>query len=154
MEIQDLDQFTVSQLTEIFNTFNQDEKPIKAFRSRKQAVDRLAALDNFARWGATLRDDGHVEYDTTGFVPVEVSDGEPDGQTETVDALEDVQGSVDHMPEETPAFTDAAAAVDAAFAFVKATKEQLGAMDATERATYRRRRRAAARTARRLRAAS
>lgn len=144
MEIQDLDDLTVSQLTVLFNTMQDtDEKPIKAFRSRKQAVDRIAALDRLAYWDARLTDDGGVEFDhypngsPLNPVPVEVSDGEPDGQTETVDALE-----------------DAAQAVEDGYAFVKATKEELGAMDATQRAAYRRRRRAAARAARRLRAGS
>lgn len=111
-----------------------DYKPVKTVPSKAKGIERIEAMIADVPAVFTVGDDGVV---AVAF---------PDN----IEGGEDEDGDGEEHPEEGGGQTEEEPVEETAPAapFVKATKEELAAMDAATRADYRKRRRAAARTAR------
>jgi hypothetical protein len=130
-----LSELSLAQLTQVHNLLA--DKAVKRFPSKASALAKIETYTNGSETDVEVGEDGmvvDVTVDSSEDVdPVE--DAEEDGVVVSVPALE---GSGDE---------------DGNVPFVKATKEELAAMDGPTRAAYRKARRAAARTLRKARSA-
>jgi hypothetical protein len=123
-----LSELSLAQLTQVHNFLA--ESPVKRFGSKAPALARIETYTNGSETDVEMNDDGMV-------VDVHVDSSEDVDPTE--DAEDEDVNTVGDFPAEVP--------------FVKATKEELAAMDGPTRAAYRKARRAAARTLRKARSA-
>ena len=123
-----LAELSLAQLTQVHNFLT--DKPVKRFPSKAQALAKIETYTNGSETDVAVDEDGMV---------VDV----------TVDSSDDVDPDEDAEDEDVNTVGDFPAEVP----FVKATKEELAAMDGPTRAAYRKARRAAARTLRKARSA-
>jgi len=128
-----LSELSLAQLTQVHNLLA--DKAVKRFPSKASALAKIETYTNGSETDVEVGEDGMI-------VDVRVD------SSEDVDPTED---AVD--PEVDAALQSWEPAVDESAPFVKATKEELAAMDGPTRAAYRKARRAAARTLRKARSA-
>lgn len=124
--------------------------PVKKFASKEAATARISRLAEEYGLDLIVINDGEVALVQGGeelFSPV--GDEEP-VEDEVVDPTEDAEEPGEEPGEDEDA-EESVASEDEEAPFVKATKEELAAMDGPTRAAYRKARRAAARRARKAR---
>ena len=130
-----LSELSLAQLTQVHNLLA--DKAVKRFPSKASALAKIETYTNGSETDVEVGEDGMV-------VDVHVDSSEDVDPTE--DAVEDSSEGDKDWGDEDATVSDPAP-------FVKATKEELAAMDGPTRAAYRKARRAAARTLRKARSA-